>query len=65
MGWKYWLKTKNTESTERRKTGSRKEIVENADLHKPVLSKIMTPQELCAKYGFVAPLNVFATWHLQ
>ena len=40
-----WLKTKNTESTERRKTGFRKEIGDNAGLHKPVLNKIMTTQE--------------------
>ena len=30
------------ESTERRKTSFRKEIVENADQHTPVLNKIMT-----------------------
>ena len=29
-------KTKNTESTEKRKTSFPKELVENADLHKPV-----------------------------
>ena len=40
-----WLKTKNSESTERRKTIFRKEIVENADPHNPVLNKIMTTQE--------------------
>ena len=40
-----WLKAKNTESTERRITSFQKEIVENADLHKPVLKKIMTMQE--------------------
>ena len=40
-----WLKTKNTESTERGKTSFRKEIVENVDQHKPVLNKIMTTQE--------------------
>ena len=42
-----WFKTfdskqKNTESTERQKTSFPKETVENADLHKPVLNKIMT-----------------------
>ena len=42
-----WFKTfdskqKNTESTERRKTSFPKETVENADLHKPVLNKIVT-----------------------
>ena len=39
-----WFKTfdskqKKTESTDRRKTSFPKEIVENPDLHKPVLSK--------------------------
>ena len=48
------LKTKNAESRERRKTSVRKEIVKNADLHKPVLNKIMTAQEECGKYDFVA-----------
>ena len=33
------FKTKNTESTEIRITSFPKEIVENADLYKPVLSK--------------------------
>ena len=37
-----WFKTKNTESTERRNTSSPKEILENAELYKPVLNKIMT-----------------------
>ena len=45
------------ESTERRKTRFVKETVENADLHKAVLNKTMTTQELCVKYDFVAPLN--------
>ena len=41
-----WFKTKkNTESTERRKTSFPKEVVENADLHKPLLNKTMTTQE--------------------
>ena len=40
-----WLKTKNTENTEKRKTSFRKEILENADQHKPVLNKIRTTQE--------------------
>ena len=40
-----WFKIKNIESTERRKTSFPKEIVENADLHKPTLNKIMTTQE--------------------
>ena len=43
---KIWFKTKNTEeSIERWKTSFPKEIVENEDLHKPVLNKIMTTQE--------------------
>ena len=46
MSWfKNLTQRKITESTERRKTSFRKEIVENADLHKPVLNKIMTTQE--------------------
>ena len=36
-----WFK----ESTEKRKTSFLKETVENADLHKAVLSKTMTTQE--------------------
>ena len=40
-----WFKTKNTERTERRKTSFPKETVENADLHKAMLSKTMTTQE--------------------
>ena len=36
-----WFEIKNIESTERRKTRFPKEIVENADLHKPVLNKMM------------------------
>ena len=32
-------------------------MVENADLCKPVLNKIMTTQEQCVKYDFVAPLK--------
>ena len=34
-----------------------KEQVKNADLHKPVLNKMMTTRELCTKYSFVAPLR--------
>ena len=42
-----WFKTfdskqKTAESTERRKTSFPKDIVESADLHKPILNKIMT-----------------------
>ena len=39
------FKTKNTERTEIRIASFPKESVENADLHKPVLNKIMTIQE--------------------
>ena len=53
-----WLKIKNTESTDRRKTSFPKEIVENADLHKTALSKIIITQEKCVNYDFVAPLIV-------
>ena len=47
---KSWFETfdskqKNTEITERRKISFSKEIVENADLYKPILNKIMTTQE--------------------
>ena len=38
------FKTKNTESTEIQKTSLAKEIIENADLHKPILNKTMTTQ---------------------
>ena len=41
------LMSRFRESTGRRKTSFLKETVENADLHKAVLSKTMTPQELC------------------
>ena len=40
-----WLKTRNTEGTETQKTSFRKEILENADLNKPVLKEIMTTEE--------------------
>ena len=58
-----WLKTKDTESTERCKISFRKEIVENVDLHKLVLNKIMTTQEQCVKYDFLAPLKFVKTNH--
>ena len=44
-----------------RKTNFSKELVENADLPKPVpkpvLNKIMTAYEWCVKYNFVAPFT--------
>ena len=47
----------------RRKTKKKKsfprEQVENTDLHEPVLDKVMTTQEQCAKYDFLAPLNKY------
>ena len=44
-GLKTFNPKQKTESTERRKTSFRKEIVENTDLHKSLLNKIMTTQE--------------------
>ena len=45
----------------RRKTNFSKELVENADLPKPVpkpvLNKIMTAYEWCVKYNFVTPFT--------
>ena len=41
------------------KNSFRKESIENADLHKPVLKKIMTAQEQRVKNNFVAPLMFF------
>ena len=55
----YWFKTKNTDSTERRKTNFPKEIVENADLHKSIVNKIMTTQEKWVDYDFIAPVRSF------
>ena len=40
----------NTKSTERQKKSFPKEQVENTDLYKPVLNKIMTTQEQCVKH---------------
>ena len=48
-----WFK----ESTDRRKTSSLKETVENANLQNALLKKTMTTQEQCVKYDFVAPLK--------
>ena len=41
-----------------KKTSFPKEQIENTDLYKPVLNEIMTKQEQCVKYNFVAPLNL-------
>ena len=46
----------NSENT-KRQTSFPEEMVENADLPKPILKKIMTPYEKCVKYNFVAPLT--------
>ena len=51
-----WFNKKKTESTGRWKIIFLKQIVENADLDKPISNKIMTTQEQCIKYDFVAPL---------
>ena len=46
MSWfKTFDSTKSTESTGRWKTSFLKQIVENADLHKPVSDKIIPTQE--------------------
>ena len=44
-------------STIRRKTSFPKGIVENEDLLKPILNKIIITQEKCVKYDFIAPLS--------
>ena len=41
----------------KKQTSFLREIVENADLHKTALNKIMTTQEESIKYDFVAPLK--------
>ena len=46
-----------TESTERQKDCFPKESVENTDLTKSVLNKIMATTKLCVKYNFVVPLG--------
>ena len=52
--------TKN-QNTEKQKPGFIKQQVENTDLHKPVLNKIMTTRESRTKYNFVAPLILVFT----
>ena len=47
----------NTKRAERQKNQFPNEQVENIDLYKPVLNKIMTTQAQCLKYNFVAPLR--------
>ena len=64
---KFMKSTSNSEqsvtkkSTERLKTNFPKEQLVNTDLHKPVLNKIMTTQDQCVKYNFVAPLTTSKT----
>ena len=36
-----------------------KESVENANLYKPVLNKIMSTQKYCMKHNFVAPFKLY------
>ena len=64
---KFMKSTSNSEqsvtkkSTERLKTNFPKEQLVNTDLDKPVLNKIMTTQDQCVKYNFVAPLTTSKT----
>ena len=53
-----------TENTKKRKKTKRlafqtKKTVENANLYTPALNKIITTQEQCVKYNFVAPLSMY------
>ena len=48
----------NRKSAERLKTSCPKEQIENTDLLKTVLNKIMATCEKCIKCNFVAPLMV-------
>lgn len=47
----------NIKSTERQKTSFLKEYVDNRDLFKLVLNKIMTPHEKSVKGNFATPLS--------
>lgn len=49
--------TKNIERSKRRKTSFLNGWVENADLRKPTLKKIMTKEKLCVAYNSVSPLK--------
>ena len=49
---------KKAQNTERRTTRLLKEKVENSDLYRPVLNKIITTHEECKKYNFEASLNI-------
>ena len=43
---------------EKRKTSFLKEQVENTDLYKSLLNKIMTTHEECIRYNFLAPFEI-------
>ena len=47
----------NIKSTERQKTSFLKEYVDNRDLFKLVLNKIMTPHEKSVKGNFATPIS--------
>ena len=49
--------SKHKKHRKTKKTSFPKEQIENRDLYKPVLNKIMTAQEQCVKYNFAAPLR--------
>ena len=50
-------KKQKTEKTKRRKCSFLRDLVENADLYKPVVNKIMTKHEYCLKCNFRAVLT--------
>ena len=50
----------NTKRQKYKKTSYTKEQIENTDLYKPVLIKIMATQKQCVKNNFVAPLSDFS-----
>ena len=51
-----WFNKNHRNHRKIKKTSFPKEILENADLHKAALTKIMTTQEKDIKYDLVAPL---------
>ena len=57
----------NTKALKDKKTSFPKESLENADLYKPVLNKIMTTHEQYVKYNFVVPWrkNRLSTFDLR
>ena len=48
------VNTKSKERQKKKKTSFQQGQVENTDLYKPILNKIMTTQEQYVKYDFVA-----------